>query len=355
MNLIARILSETLPCLFLPVSTLAYLAGGPQPWPAALAWTLPVWLCIAADGISPACREDAIGDLPNWLYEARLYALFTLQLVNIGLMLILAGRLHWNTAADIANAAANIAAMRILVGTTSCCSGIAVAHELIHRRAPHRRWMGRILLLTVCYDHFAIAHRQGHHRNVATPADPATAHFGESLRDFWRRSAKGQFSQAMALEDARLAAQPPPLRWVRHRILRGLLIEALMLAAILRYLGPVPLLMFLYQALAAIRMLESVNYFQHWGLTRSQRRFSATDAWITDSWFSLHAFVGLSRHANHHSCAHKPGHRLRHWQDSPRMPYGYFVMAIMVKWFNRRYRRLASAELKRKGLGPFRC
>lgn len=347
---IARLLPHGI-CFALPLANLAFLATGPHAWDAALIWTLPVWLCIYADLKSPAARAG-FKAAPERLFDAGLHLLFLLQLVNIGLLLQVAGQLAWSSLSDFLTGAANIAAMRILSGTNSCCSGIAVAHELIHRRA-YRRWMGRILLWTVCYDHFMIEHLQGHHLRAGTAEDPATARFGESFREFWRRSPKQQFLSAWRLENRRLKSLgKASLR--HHRALHGLIIQAALLTCISICFGPVSLLMFLYQALVAVQLLETVNYFQHWGLARGGGCFTAADAWSSDSWFTLHAFIGLSRHADHHAHGGKPFQRLQSHEESPRLPHGYFVMAITAKLFNTRYRWLAEQELRARQLGPFR-
>ena len=59
-------------------------------------------------------------------------------------------------------------------------------------------------------------------------------------------------------------------RWAHHEVLSGLLAQGLLLIVITHYTGLVGLLIFLLQALAAVRLLEAVNYFQHWGLQRTR-------------------------------------------------------------------------------------
>ncbi len=345
---------EPLLCFILPLSTLFFLATGPHAWDAALLWTLPVWLCVAADYCSPADHSAPDPGWPIGWLDARLYALFSLQLANTVLLLDAASHLAFATPSECAASASTLVALRILAGTTSCCSGIAVAHELIHRRPWHQRWMGRILLWTVCYGHFAIEHGRGHHRQGSTAADPATARFGESFDDFFSRSARGQWIDAWRLENRRLREVLGPGRWLRHRVLQGLAIQLVLLALIFAYFGPLALILFLYQSWAAVRLLEAVNYVQHWGLVRAGPKFSGGDAWATDSWFTLHCFIGLSRHADHHMHAGKPCHELRQLEESPRLPHGYFVMALMVRLRNDRYREFVGRELRERGLEPFR-
>ena len=63
-----------------------------------------------------------------------------------------------------------------------------VAHELIHR--TDKEWdklVGRWLLAFTWDTGFAIEHVHGHHRNVGTELDPATARRGEYIVAFvWR-------------------------------------------------------------------------------------------------------------------------------------------------------------------------
>jgi alkane 1-monooxygenase len=343
--------AEGVLCFILPLSSFLFLSTGPHAWDAALLWTLPVWLCVAVDYFSPADHSMPKTADKEWLLDARLYVLFALQLANIALLLEAIGGLTWNTPADVAMGAANLAAMRVLVGTTSCCSGLAVAHELLHRRAKHLRWMGRILLWTVCYDHFALEHAHGHHRRVGTSADPATARIGERFAHFFKRSAVGQWSNAWRLEGERLQGFRGVGLLLRHRALHGVLMELGLLMLIIEQYGILAMMMFLYQAVVALRMLEAVNYLQHWGLTRSDANSTGICAWSTDSWFTLHAFIGLSRHIDHHEHAGKPCYRLRHRTEGPRLPHGYFVMIMVVRLFNDRYIEMACRELKQTRLG----
>ncbi len=178
----------------------------------------------------------------------------------------------------------------ILVGVNSGYSGIVVAHELIHRPQWHRQQLGRLLLCSVLYEHFATEHIRGHHVRVGNSDDPATARFGESAFRFFRRTVPGQLSSAWRLESRRLGDER--LRWLdprmlRHRVLHGLVVEWGVALAILVTLGLGPFAIHFFQALAAIRLLEVVNYFEHWGLVRSARRVTTVDSWDTDSWFDV--------------------------------------------------------------------
>jgi alkane 1-monooxygenase len=136
-------------------------------------------------------------------------------------------------------------------------------------------------------------------------------------------------------------------------VLHGLVAEWSVAVAIGLLLGAGAFAFYVLQAFGAIRLLEAVNYFEHWGLVRRGKKPTPIDSWDTDSWFTLYTLVGLSRHADHHAYATRPYQQLRHWEESPKLPTGYFGMVTMVFARNERFQKLMTAELKRRKLGPF--
>lgn len=69
-------------------------------------------------------------------------------------------------------------------------NGLA-GHELIHRRESFNKTIGMLTFTKVLYSHFLLEHGSGHHRNVATPEDSATARIGEDFYSFTFRSVTG--------------------------------------------------------------------------------------------------------------------------------------------------------------------
>ena len=59
---------------------------------------------------------------------------------------------------------------------------INVAHEMGHRSERVERWLTKLVLAPSAYGHFTIDHNRGHHREVATFDDHASARMGESTR-----------------------------------------------------------------------------------------------------------------------------------------------------------------------------
>lgn len=343
-----RILALHLLCFVLPVASCAFLLTAPHVWYASLPWLLVVIGSIALDMRSPHERRQPLATLPGWPFDWVLYALFALQIANVALLVRMVGLHGFFTVDTLVGF--------LLVGINSGYSGFVVAHELIHRSSSFMQQLGRLMLVSVLYEHFYTEHVRGHHARVGTGDDPATARFGEWPGKFLLRTVPGQFRSAWRLETKRLGDVDMPWwdpRLVQSRIVHGLALEWGIALAILLTLGVGAFAIFVLQALLAIRLLEAVNYFEHWGLERTTRRVRTIDSWDTDSWFTLYTLVGLSRHADHHAHASRPYQQLRYFEESPKLPYGYFGTTLMVLFARKRFRRLMTAELEQRQLGPF--
>ena len=223
----------------------------------------------------------------------------------------------------------------IAVGTTGGVIGITAAHELVHRSNRLERGLGRMLLVLVCYYHWATEHVAGHHRRVATREDPATARLGESLPAFLVRSVAQTFSSSWQLEAARNARRgiQSPLR---NRVVFGVL--ASVTAALAAYLvfGGRSLGFFFGQSLVAIGFLETINYIEHYGLERRQlrpgvyERVTPAHSWNASQWLTNVLLFNLQRHSDHHAYPIRPYYTLRHHPDAPQLPTGYAGMALLA-------------------------
>ena len=91
-------------------------------------------------------------------------------------------------------------AMGLLCGVL----GINIGHELGHRASRGEQFLGEVLLLTSLNTHFLPYHNEGHHREVATPNDAATAKRGQSLFSFWITSHFGSYAKAWKIENKRV-------------------------------------------------------------------------------------------------------------------------------------------------------
>lgn len=333
---------------YFPCCVVVFLSTGPHDITHAMLWTTPLWLMIVADFLSqkidPSLNRTVVN---HCFYDAILYLLTATQFLIIGLLLLYASQLHWDSMTDSWTSLVNLVVLRILVGTTSGSSAIIVAHELIHRSQRHMRLMGRLLLYTVCYEHFIISHLKSHHLTVATPEDIATARRDESFKHYWRRVFKGHFFYAWRSEMNRLGLSQFSLfniHQLTNSVLQGLTIEVIWLTVIVIFFGWVAAFIFLIQALSGVRLLETINYYQHWGLEHGKK--GDTLAWVNQSSISEYALVGLSNHIAHHQNSTTFFQETPYSSQGPIMPYGYFVTNLWVKLNNASYRKASKDILE---------
>jgi len=344
----ARVWAAHLLAFALPVACLAFLLTGPWYGWQALAWLSLLVVSVLADMWAPDEPRQPAETLPGWPFDSVLYVLAAFHFTILALLMVrVAAHGFWTLDTFVA---------LVLIGVNSGYSGIVVAHELLHRPQARLHFLGRVLMGSVLYEHFATEHLRGHHARVGLPDDPATARFDETYFRFFNRTVPAQFRSAWRLESKRLGDESMRLtdaRMLRHRILHGVIVEWAVALAILLWLGAGAFAAYLLQAATAVRLLEAVNYLEHWGLTRRGRRVTAVDSWDTDSRFTLYTLIGLSRHADHHAWSSRPYQQLRHWAESPKLPYGYFGAVVLLLVRNSRFRELMTQELARRGLGPF--
>ena len=331
--------------LFFPLCVLAFVVTGPHSPVIAILWTFPLWFMVMLDWLSPRLSVTVNRPFaPRIYYDSILHALALIQFLIIGFMLSAASQLAWDSTEAVLQTIVNLIVMRILVGTSSGSSAIIVAHELIHRRDLWRRSLGRMLLYTVCYEHFMIAHLYNHHPHVASQEDIATARLNEDFEAYWRRVYADNFKFAWSYEKNRLKRQPGHrFKFFGNRVLQGVLIESGLVVLILLLFGWLAALIFIYQAMAGVRLLETINYHQHWGLEQYQHQ--PVVAWVNASSFSHYALIGLTKHIGHHQYAHEPFYRIPHLSQGPELPYGYFVTNLWVKLNNRHFCQTAQTLL----------
>jgi alkane 1-monooxygenase len=338
--------------LLMPAIPIAFVATAPHRWWMALAVLPAPLLFVGVDMLSgiarPATEVDAGKEGAAWPFDALLVGHAVVHFV------LLVGFLRLAQREGVASADFWVSV--VLVGHNAGWSAIVVGHELIHRAGRALPALGRALLCTVFYEHFATEHVRGHHVRVATGEDPATARFGETLWAFKKRTIPGQFRSAWRIECRRLGDENMRLadrRLLHSRVLHGLMASLALLVATAASLGFAAVVGLLLQAWQAIQLLETVNYFEHWGLSRTQRRVSVVDSWDTDSQFTRYALIGLARHADHHTHPAHPFQALRRVTESPKLPFGYPPMVLLASLWNSRFQELMTGELRRRSLGLF--
>ena len=344
---VARIWLRHLTSLYFPAASLLFIWTGPHAWYVAPLFIATGVLAFVLDDSARYERRQPAAELPAWPFDALVYLLVALQLLIVFELV----RMYSHQSLF----SVDTVMVFIIVGSSSGFS-IITAHELIHRGRRWEQGLGRLLLCTVLYEHFYTEHLRGHHVRVGTPDDPATARFGEDYESFFRRTVPAQLRSAWRLEARRLGDEAMSLfdpRMLRNRILHGMALGWGMAFASWLAFGFTAFAAFLLQALMAVRLLEAVNYMEHWGLSRQKRRVRPVDSWDTHAWFTYYGLTGLSRHADHHAEPKRPFQQLRVWEEAPILPSGYVGSVDMVMTRNGEFQRLATEELQRRGLGPF--
>jgi alkane 1-monooxygenase len=102
-------------------------------------------------------------------------------------------------------------------------------------------------------------------------------------------------------------------------------------------------LYYLAAALIGILLLETVNYIEHYGLTRKKiapgkyERAMPHHSWNSDHIIGRLMLFELSRHSDHHYVASRKYQILRRHENAPQMPTGYPGMIILAlfppAWF----------------------
>jgi alkane 1-monooxygenase len=215
-------------------------------------------------------------------------------------------------------------------------TGINVAHELVHRKNKWDKALAELLTWSVTYTHFCVEHVYGHHKKVATPNDPATSRFNESIYRFLPRSLFGGVLSFWHIETSLVENRRKPSPWFEDRRIRyplGLVLGYTMIGV---WLGFSAVLLWLVMGLIGSTMLEIVNYVEHYGLERDCRangRFERVQP--HHSWSSTHRITGwllfgLPRHADHHFLASRPYPILRNHVEAPQLPAGYATMFLLA-------------------------
>ncbi|NRR31824.1 alkane 1-monooxygenase [Oxalobacteraceae bacterium] len=230
---------------------------------------------------------------------------------------------------------------------------INVGHELGHKRSRVEQWLAKLVLAPTGYGHFYVEHNRGHHRDVATLADPASSRMGETLYRFLLREMPGAFRRAWKLERERMARQGKPVWHHDNEVLQPMLFTALLWCALALWLGPAILGFMLPMALWANFQLTSANYIEHYGLLRQTGANGKVEtckpqhSWNSNNTLSNWILFHLQRHSDHHAHASRRYQSLRHFPDLPTLPNGYFGMFILAYipplWFAVMNRRLIAA------------
>mgnify|MGYP001227206689 CR=1 FL=1 len=231
--------------------------------------------------------------------------------------------------------------------------GINVGHELGHRKKWYEQVFSIILLGSSLYMHFFIEHNKGHHKHVASPKDPASAAKGENLYKFWFKTVVGSYISAWNIQKVELKRRDALFFSFANLMLIFHFLQFSLLTVVYYFYGLKALICFSIAALIGILLLETVNYIEHYGLRRQKTQSGYSKVLPCHSWNSDHPIgrillFEVSRHSDHHYQAQRKYQVLRHFDNSPQMPYGYPAMILIAcvpfLWFKIMHKHMESIE-----------
>lgn len=231
-------------------------------------------------------------------------------------------------------------------------AGLAIntGHELGHKNSRVEKWLSKLVLAVPAYGHFSIDHNRGHHRDVSTPEDPASARMGESIYKFAVREIPGVFARAWHCEKERLNNRGKSAWHPDNALLQSWGLSLLIAAGLVWAFGWAMIAWLLVHHAFAYWQLTSANYVEHYGLLRQidergrYERCEPYHSWNSNHVFSNLVLFHLERHSDHHSHPLRRYQSLRHFDDVPRLPNGYFGVYLLAyvpwAWFRVMDKRL---------------
>lgn len=343
------------PLVFLPLTASAVFFGG---WwsfnvPLVAFVMVPLVELISKGTGENFTAEEEEKALNNPLYDIVVYSVVPLQLAVLTYYL-------WTVSSGTMDTLSFVGAT-LSMGISCGTFGINVGHELGHRKTWYEQWMAKTLLFTSMYMHFFIEHNRGHHKRVATEEDPATARYGETVFAFWLRSMTMGYISAWKIENLRLSKKNKNWFSLGNEMLQLQLIQIVGWVTVFFVLSPLALVAWFVVSLMGILLLETVNYLEHYGLTRKQKDNGRYERVLPiHSWNSNHSLGRLllfevTRHSDHHAHSNRRYQILRHFEESPQLPTGYPGMILLalcpplwfsvmhphIEQYNKRYQQIS--------------
>ena len=223
-------------------------------------------------------------------------------------------------------------------------NGINVGHELGHRKSIIARTCSKLLYLPCQYMHFYIEHNFGHHINVATPEDPATARYKQTLYSFWITSVVRTYISAWEIQLKLLKVSKRNFFSIKNDMVFYTLFQTTFLAFVYYNFGLYLTLLSILMSVISFLFLETINYVEHYGLLRKKEpsgryeRVKPHHSWNSNHTIGRIVLYELTRHSDHHFKSSKKYQVLESLDDCPHLPYGYptsiLLSFIPPLWFS---------------------
>ena len=217
-------------------------------------------------------------------------------------------------------------------------NGINVGHELGHRKSLFSRTCSKLLYLPCQYMHFFIEHNYGHHINVATPNDPATAKYKQNLYSFWISSVTKTYISAWKIQLKLLRVSKLSFISIKNDMIFYTLFQVSFLIFIYLNYGLIITIYSVFMSVVSFLFLETINYVEHYGLLRKinsngrYERVKPHHSWNSNHTIGRITLYELTRHSDHHFKSSKKYQVLESIEDSPQLPYGY-PTSILISFF----------------------
>ncbi|MHA7834792.1 MAG: alkane 1-monooxygenase, partial [Algiphilus sp.] len=288
------------------VPGLIILAGAVsgQPW---LFWVTPVLFYLGIAAMDHVLGEDD-NNPPEWAVAAMdadpFYRTMALLAVPGHFLTLILGTWAFTSGSF------PLWSLIGLVWTVGIISGLAIntGHELGHKKTTLERWFAKIVLAMPAYGHFFIEHNKGHHRDVATPEDPASSMLGESFYRFaFTREIPQTARRAWRIERDRLQRTGSSVWSLHNEILQSAMITVALYGTLIAVFGWMALPFLLVQAFLGYLLLSQANYIEHYGLCRQRaadgryERPRPEHSWNTNHILSNLVLFHLQRHSDHHA------------------------------------------------------
>lgn len=205
---------------------------------------------------------------------------------------------------------------------------LVVGHEIGHKNTRLEKRLAQIVLAVPAYGHFSAEHNRGHHKDVATPDDPASSRFGETLYAFVLREIPGALRRAWRDEKVRLERQGKGVLSPSNELLQSFAITAVLYGTALVLWGPALIPFLLISTFWGWQFLSTSNYIEHYGLLRQKlpdgrfERCRPEHSWNADHLISNLMLYQLQRHSDHHARPTRCYQALR-TDKAPELPGGY--------------------------------
>ena len=167
---------------------------------------------------------------------------------------------------------------------------------------------------------FKKMHNVGHHRDVATSNDLLTAKRDESLGKYLYKVITKMYSRA---------------RDIDMNTYLGLIYTQVLMVIVAAAAGGYVWVFFILQFVISLLFLETINYIQHYGISKSEE-YSSDTSWDCTNTLTNGFLFNIGQHAHHHRNAQVKFYNLES-VSKYRVTEGYLELMILAmqpkKWF----------------------